>query len=69
MVLISNFNTVNITSISPIERDVSEATVATQLGLSKNLQHLDKTRQIEIIRGYARYTLEHFPLSKNDLDD
>jgi hypothetical protein len=36
-----------------------------------DFQKVDKilTRQIEFIRGYARFTLEHFPLLKIDLDD
>jgi hypothetical protein len=42
--------------------DWQQSRVATQLRLPKSWQHLDKTRQIEFIRGYARFTLEHFPL-------
>jgi hypothetical protein len=57
---ISYFNRVKI--ISLIETDVSEASVATWLGFPKSWQDLDKTRQIKFIRGYARFTLEHFPL-------
>jgi hypothetical protein len=59
MAPISYFNRVKI--ISLIETDVSEARVATQLGFPKSSQDLDKTRQIEFIRGYAYFTLEHFP--------
>jgi hypothetical protein len=62
MVPIWYFNKVKI--ISLIGTDVSEARVATQLGFPKSWQDLDKTRQIEFIRGYARFTLEHFPLWK-----
>jgi hypothetical protein len=64
MAPISYFNRVKI--ISLIETDVSEATVATsvatQLGFPKSCQDLDKARQIEFIRGYACFTLEHSPL-------
>jgi hypothetical protein len=48
------FNRVKI--ISLITTDVSK----TQLRFPKSGQDLDKTRQIEFIRGYARFTLEHF---------
>jgi hypothetical protein len=54
MAPISYFNRVKI--ISLIETDVSEAR------FPKSWQDLDKTRQIEFIRGYVRFTLEHFPL-------
>jgi hypothetical protein len=47
---ISYFNRVKI--ISLIEADVSKARV----GLSKSCQDLDKTIQIEFIRGYVRFT-------------
>jgi hypothetical protein len=58
MARISYFNRLKI--ISLIETDVSEAMVATQLGLLKSWQDLDKRRQIEFITGYARFTLEHW---------
>jgi hypothetical protein len=48
--------------MSLIETNVSEARVTTQLGFPRNRQDFDKTRQVEFIRGYARFILEHFPL-------
>jgi hypothetical protein len=52
------FNRVKI--ISLMEMDVSEARGQP----SWDFQKVDKTltNQIELIRGYARFTLEHFPL-------